>query len=566
METDVDLRRRAESRIWCAVWCAISLLLLSCAGCSVIGSRGRWYEAARFDPTLTFATADESVASAESQYEAGLQAEAAGDATCIDRYYAAATATWPQCLVTPAPNDDPATDLYRSSVQSFIQSAIRFGRFQRTQGVLLTNGLVVPVRYVGFVWQPDDFCTFLPVGSYESSRLANRYVGSGVGLPYVVLTTNPPRYAFTNGAQPFAATAILSPSASCGGGFALQFYDPLHTSTSAIGLPLARDLTAPIAYAASQESDAWLEDFLRPAGNDVLNGLHMREPYQPGKIPVVFVHGLASDPLTWVQLENDLRAQPEIYSRYQFWFFRYDTGDPFLSSAARLRRHLAELRQTYDPLRRDPSMSRIVLVGHSMGGLISKMQVTYSGDEIWRSAATRPFETIVTDPVTRSNLTEAFFFTPSPDIKQVIYIATPHNGSGEAERFIGQISSALIEERPEAKARHEQITRDNPGLFREELRQRVPNSIDLLEPDSLILQATERLPYGYGIATHSIIGDDPSLFGEEPSDGVVPLSSARVNGVQTELVVDARHTQVQRDPNTVREVICILSHHAAGGL
>ncbi len=349
-------------------------------------------------------------------------------------------------------------------------------------------------------------------------------------------------------------------------GLRFQLYDPLRTNTTDMGLPLARDLTAPIAYTASQASDAWLEDFLRPTGNDMLNGLHMREPFQPGKIPLVCVHGLASDPLTWAQLENDLRADPEIYSRYQFWFFRYDTGDPFLSSAARLRRQLVELRRTYDPLRCDPSLSRMVLVGHSMGGLISKMQVTYSGDEIWRSAATRPFETMVTDPVTRSNLADAFFFTPSPDIKRVIYIATPHRGSVEAERLIGQISSALVEERPEAKARHEQISRDNPGLFREELSQRVPSSIDLLEPNSLILQATERLPYGCGIAIHSIIGDDRSSLGEGPSDGVVPVSSARVSGVQSELVVDARHTQVQKDPNTVREVICILSHHAAAGL
>jgi pimeloyl-ACP methyl ester carboxylesterase len=276
----------------------------------------------------------------------------------------------------------------------------------------------------------------------------------------------------------------------------------------------------------------------------------------------VFVHGLASDPLTWAQLVNDLRAQPAIVARYQFWSFRYDTGDPFLSSAAMLRRQLAELRQTYDPMRVDPSLSRMVLIGHSMGGLLSKMQVTYSGDIIWNAAATQPINTIVTDPATRTDLTSAFFFAPSPDIQRVIYIATPHRGSNDATRCIGRISSALVLERPDLVARHQQLVRDNPCAFRPEVQRGVPTSVDLLEPQSCILQATNSLPYSPCIVLHSIIGDDRWSFTQGPSDGVVAVSSARIVGVQSELLVDAKHTEVQRDSQTVREVICILSHHA----
>jgi pimeloyl-ACP methyl ester carboxylesterase len=418
------------------------------------------------------------------------------------------------------------------------------------------------VAYQGFVWQPDDFCTFLPVGSYDSHRLSNRYVSGGVGVPYVVLSTPVPRHPFTNISQPFAATAVVAPM-SPGGAFSLQFYDPLRTAVTAGGLPLARDLTAPIAYAASQESDGWLDDFLRPNRDDQLDGLHMREPFQPDKIPVVFVHGLASDPLTWAQLENDLRAQPAIFSRYQFWFFRYDTGNPFLASAARLRHQLAALRQTYDPMRSNPNLSRMVLIGHSMGGLLAKMQVTYSGDLIWQAAATQPFNTIVTDPTTRERLAASFFFQPSPDITRVVYIATPHRGSSEASRCVGRVSSALIQEPPEWTERHAQLVRDNPDAFREELRRKIPNSVDLLEPDSLILQATDRLPYRCGVALNTILGDDRWTLTQGRSDGVVAVSSARLGGGQSELVVDAKHTEVQRVPPTVREVMCILTQHAA---
>lgn len=562
METDFDLASRARTPRAFLLLLAIALLSVTGSGCAILGSRNEWQSPAPY-ATSIFTSPDPCLVAAEAQYEAGRQAEAACNPVCIDHYFAAATESWPFHVAGATLEENRATELYQASVRSLIDSAARFGRFNSNQGILLANGQMVPVAYQGFVWQPADFCTFLPVGYYQSARLSNRYVAPGVGVPYVVLTSTPPRHAFTRIAQPFAATAVLSPSPAAGGGFALQFYDPLRTNATATGLPITRDLTAPIAYAASHDTDAWLVDFLRPDRGDVLDGLHMREPFQAGKIPIVFVHGLASDPLTWAQLENDLRAQPAIFARYQFWFFRYDTGDPFLSSAALLRRQLVALRQTYDPMRADPNLSQMVLIGHSMGGLISKMQVTYSGDIIWNSAAVQPFNTIVTDPDTRARLAASFFFAPSPDIRRVVYIATPHRGSSDATRCIGRISSALVEERPDWVARHAQLVRDNPCAFRDELRRGIPTSIDLLEPQSCILQATDAVPYNQGVALHSIIGDDRWGPIQGRSDGVVAVSSARIGGVQSELFVDAKHTEVQRNSETVREVICILSRHAS---
>jgi pimeloyl-ACP methyl ester carboxylesterase len=565
MGTDFYLAQRARTRFALSLlFVASALLLCMSSGCALLSDRhNEWNAPVPYSTGYNFGAANTPLAAAEMQLVAGQQAEEAGSPACVDYYFAAATLSWPYHGSSAAIPDDRATSFYRSAVRSFIESAVRFRRLDRRQGVVLSSGRLVPVAFHGFVWEPDDFCAFMPVGSYDSHRLSDRYASEGIGVPYVVLSTNSPRHPFTNIAQPFAATAVVAPYGP-GGGFSLQFYDPLRTAVTASGLPLARDLTAPIAYAASQETDGWLDDFLRPNRDDRLDGLHMREPFQPGKIPIVFVHGLASDPLTWAQLENDLRAQPALFNRYQFWFFRYDTGNPFLSSAARLRCDLAALRHAYDPARCDPNVSRMVLIGHSMGGLLAQMQVTYSGDLVWQAAATRPFDTIVTDPTTRAHLAASFFFQPSPDISRVIYIATPHRGSSEATRFVGRISSALIQEPPEWTARHEQLVRDNPGAFREELRRGIPNSVDLLEPDSLILQATDRLPYRCGVALHTILGDDGCTLSEGPSDGVVAVSSAQLGGGQSELVVDARHSEVQRVPQTVREVMCILTQHAAG--
>jgi hypothetical protein len=535
-------------------------LLLALAGCSLSRSSTVWYPPLS-PPPVSGATG--SLASAEANFSAGIEAEAANSPAAIDYYYSAAVDAWPLGVAGALTPGDAGAELYRAAVRKLLAAAARFGRLDSLQGFTLGDGRRIPVRYFGFVWQPADFRCLQPVGSYESPHLDLRYKSSGVGVEYVVLTSETPLRPFTKSRQPFAATAVLQPAGPPqAGGFTLDFYDPLRTYVTDTGLPLARDLTAPIAYAATQEGDAWLEDFLDPAGNDAAASLRMNEPFQPGRIPIVLVHGLASSPVTWSDLENDLRAQPAIMSRYQIWAFRYDTGDPFLTSAAELRGQLAALRQIYDPLRMDPSMSRMVMVGHSLGGLVSKLQVTNSTDQLWRSAAKVPFDAIRTDGDTRMRLAKSFFFTPSPDVSQVIFIATPHRGSVYARRCVGQISSALVKEPPDWTVRHAQLVRDNPGAFDDEMSRGIPNSIDLLEPSSAILQATDRLPYRQGVQLHSIIGDDRWTLNEGESDGVVAVSSARRLGVQSEIFVDASHTEILKQSATSAEVLRILLAHA----
>ena len=111
----------------------------------------------------------------------------------------------------------------------------------------------------------------------------------------------------------------------------------------------------------------------------------MLEPYEPGKIPVLMVHGLWSSPMTWMEMFNDLRSVPEIRKHYQFWFYEYPTGQPFWVSAAQMRHDLAKLRDVLDPRHLEPALDQMVLVGHSMGGLVSRLQTVDSGDGYWRT-------------------------------------------------------------------------------------------------------------------------------------------------------------------------------------
>src|SRR5690606_20173507 len=115
------------------------------------------------------------------------------------------------------------------------------------------------------------------------------------------------------------------------------------------------------------------------------------EPYQPGKIPVLMIHGLWSSTITWMEMFNDLRGDPEIRRDYQFWFYLYPTGQPFWRSATQLRQSLAQMRKTVDPHRSDAALDQMVLVGHSMGGLIAHMQVVNSGNDFWNIVTDKPF-------------------------------------------------------------------------------------------------------------------------------------------------------------------------------
>ncbi|MCA9102507.1 MAG: alpha/beta fold hydrolase, partial [Planctomycetales bacterium] len=423
------------------------------------------------------------------------------------------------------------------------------------------------------------FQQLYPVGDYATSNVLRRYARPGYGVPLVVRRTqHTGRYceeAFLTNDATFAATAMLFPQqAACADASTpiptqatLALYDPLNPPALDSGggaSPLATDTTAPLAFGSISrgDSDFWLTAFIEP--DDFTDDrLAMLEPYQPGKIPVIFVHGLLSSPSTWTDLVNDLRAQSEFSQRYQVWEFRYETGAPFLAAAARLRRELKQLITTIDPHGADPALQDIVLVGHSMGGLVARLQTVDSGDALWNVIANEPLEQIVTDPATRAQLAELFFFEAQPSVRRVIYLATPHLGSEWANRPIGRLASSLVRREPQIERRHRQLAAANPGVFSPEIRDRIPTSIDMLDPDSPSLRAIWCLPTAPWITTHSVIGTEhPPLF-VPPGDSVVSVESAEHPGTVSRVFVCATHTHVQRDTDTTNEVWRILSEHVA---
>jgi hypothetical protein len=305
-----------------------------------------------------------------------------------------------------------------------------------------------------------------------------------------------------------------------------------------------------------------VEGFIQPFGQGAARPrLEILQPHEPGRIPVVFIHGLASDEGTWFDLVNELRAWPEFHRRFEPWVFHYPTGTAFMRSAARLRAELRRAVETLDPEGLDPALKNMVLVGHSMGGLHAKLQVVASGNAIWESVACEPFDRLDLDPPVRKFVRETYFFEPLPFVNRVVCIATPHRGSILASLGVGRLASVSARPSPQLKALHEEVIRRNPGAFRPDFERRVPSTVDILEPDSLTLQALELLRPPCWVTVHSIVGNGHVSLTGGRDDCVVSTQSAHTVGAVSEIMVPATHTKVHHHPLTVAEVQRILVQH-----
>jgi pimeloyl-ACP methyl ester carboxylesterase len=277
------------------------------------------------------------------------------------------------------------------------------------------------------------------------------------------------------------------------------------------------------------------------------SGLLLTEPYDPGRTPVIFVHGLLSSPFIWRRTVLALLKDPEVRRRYQFWAFSYPTGNPISFSALRLREDLAFAQERFGMKHGD------ILIGHSMGGLLSRMQVTDSGRTIWDEVFGPRAQALYSQVPNDSRVKRALIFHSNPVIKRVIFVATPHRGSGLATGGIGAIAIWLIRlpfdllsEIPEAVA-----DALKPGAQ----RPIVPTSIQGLSPNSPLLHALDRLPIE--APHHSIIGDRGRGDTPNSSDGVVPYWSSHLASAQSEKIVPTGH-EAMDSPQAIEEIRRIL--------
>ncbi|HIG72174.1 MAG TPA: hypothetical protein EYQ46_19395, partial [Myxococcales bacterium] len=181
-------------------------------------------------------------------------------------------------------------------------------------------------------------------------------------------------------------------------------------------IQLEYETTASLAYGLADDS-AWnfeITGFLSSRDEPEFQPLTILRPYQPGKVPLVLVHGTASSPARWADLVNELYSESWFRRHFQIWVFRYDTGNPVAYSAGILRETLEEIIDRFDPNGEDDALKHMVVVGHSQGGLLTKMTAIESGDRFWDNLSPVPFWKVNLSDEVRRLLERSIFFTPLP--------------------------------------------------------------------------------------------------------------------------------------------------------
>jgi Alpha/beta hydrolase family len=384
---------------------------------------------------------------------------------------------------------------------------------------------------------PEDFSELAPI---ERARIREGGLHrDGLGVPLVGRITET-RAADPNAPRGFvlAATALVLPDPDSH--MKLFLADPTKLETIRVfekELPLAMDLEAWLdkVQATGPPVGAGFRYMLRSDKFESQSHLTFLQPFDPDKTPVVLIHGLMSTPRMWKPVLEALLADAEIREDYQFWFFYYPTGQPVPFSAFRLRQALTDASAHHH------LQKPLVLIGHSMGGVVARAQVS----RISAAEAENLLPEVSSLP-SYSIARNAIVFEPRTDVARIIFIATPHKGSTVATGRLGALGMNLID-LPEWIASELADLSAHDG-------QRV-TSIHGLSPDSQFLQALDR--FRPEVPLHSIIGDRGQDDKLNSSDGVVSYLSSHLDFAKSEVMIPTGHGGFSH-PQAIAEIARIL--------
>jgi pimeloyl-ACP methyl ester carboxylesterase len=514
-----------------------------------------------------------------------LQAERSGDRS----YYLAAAAyaysfLLPGAQGTPPKAIDPrgrwAVDIYNRSVARGLMGddqdhvALRGGQFDLPFGTLTVAFDERALNWAGF--RLKDFRS---ASELKIRGLHNRYREPGVGAPLVASlepieaaaavqyrripkTMKIPVSAFLRFENPRAALASGTLSAR------LEVYNPDSSRTVKIGsfdVPIEYETTSALADSL-EGAPVWDTEIagfrspnvklLRESGAG--DGLFMYGPHRRGHIPIVLVHGTASSPARWADMVNEIANDPRLFNTYELWLFMYATGNPIAYSAKLFRDALGRTVSELDPEGSDPGLKRLVVIGHSQGGLLTKMTVIDSGMRLWPFKV--PPEKLDVKPDIRELLTQSLILRPLPFVKRVIFISTPHRGSYQALGVLGSLASWFVNMPGHFAAMSVDLLRlQKEGVLLGPMSG-IPTSITNMNPSNRFVQSLAATPIAEGVIAHSIIAVDSDKPLEEAGDGVVKYSSAHIDGVESEKIIRSGHS-VQGNPAAIQEVKRILQEH-----
>jgi len=428
-----------------------------------------------------------------------------------------------------------------------------------------------------FVWGGYRLTRFIPLIDYQVRGLRNRYRQPGIGVPLAAEVTP------VDGAEADRASKRIPPTVKVPVTAFVRFDNiaqsltdghlrgeiELHavdeaTTVEAEGVVLELELDPTAALALGLEGapvwDSELAGFLRAGRSIFGDGLIMMHPYRRGRVPVILVHGTASSPARWAEIVNEVQNDPVLRTKIQVWLFMYNTSNPVLLSADRLRTALQTVITDLDPDGQDPALRRMVVMGHSQGGMLTRLMVTDSGNRFWANASSVPLEDLKMTPETRELLQHAMFFKPVPSVKRVVFLATPHQGSFRVTSLVLSAVRRLITLPATLMKDFRDILQRNPDLAAHLASRHLPTAVDNMKPGHPFVRTLSASPLAPGVAAHSIVAVEGRGSPLGLHDGVVAYRSAHLEGVESEKIVQSSHS-LQSNPATIQEVRRILREH-----
>jgi hypothetical protein len=376
------------------------------------------------------------------------------------------------------------------------------------------------------VYQSKEFARLTPVLRSQSS--VPGLERSGLGLPMVGAIQPGGPHAPRDGFQ-VPLTLIALPEHAGVDCCKAALVDPRRIDrvrTEHGKLPVSMDLDAALSAtsATGPRLGVGLFNLIRPGAFAGRPRIVFLQPFDPDKVPVVLIHGLLSTPQAWAPLVRALLADSHIRQHCQLWFFYYPNGQPVPLSALQLREALD------DAVSRYPPRKSMVLIGHSMGGILARVQVSrvtleQAKSEVYNIASLPEY----------SQVRRALVFEPRRDVDRAVFMFTPHRGSRLADSRMGafglwliRLPSLLLDELEAAS----DFMRGIHGDW-------FPPSIRGLSPSSQFLQVLDST--SPAVPTHTILGDRGRGNGVAGSDGVVAYRSATLPAAESEVIVPAGH-------------------------
>lgn len=423
----------------------------------------------------------------------------------------------------------------------------------------------------------------VPAPSLSFAGLRNQYRRDGIGASLVAATSSTTLSTDSQVHEPFRETPFASTTVVLdftGDSLAailathqaaMTVYDPYRRTGVTLGgatVPLAGDFTAAYGLWLAR-SDFGVQSLLTLIGKgEALEKprLYLMQPYDPKRRTIIMLHGLASSPEAWINVANELLGDERLRQHYQIWQVYYPTNVPVPINNIDIRNVIERSIRHFDPSGTAPASQDIVLIGHSMGGLLGRLAVSSSGSQLWQDLLRRhPLEGNRLERA-RTALSSYMDFEPLPQVSRSVFVAAPHRGTPFAETRLARLAASMVALPASVLNQVKEVAEllTTQGAIDPNSPLDTANGIRNLSDQDPFIQVAADLPMGQNVRVHSIIANDtPDVPLVDSSDGLVPYRSAHLSGALSEKVISYSHS-VQETPAAILEIRRILRLHLDG--